>query len=147
MKKYLTILFFFLSLVNFAQSDSSFVSTIKQLPIHEMRLMTPDSNFTTVNNDSIIIGEIVEICKSQYNIAGQTVGVIKLLTNNSNVNFQVLFFDNLLITDLEIGANVNFEIQPYSPNNEDLNKTMGVCCVAINGYNLGILKKVNIKGY
>ncbi|MFT5822644.1 MAG: hypothetical protein ACI8ZM_003900 [Crocinitomix sp.] len=145
MRNILTILCFFITLCSFGQSDSIYVTNGKELPIEDIRLMTPDTNFTTIENDSIVNGEIIEICRSSFTIFGQLVGLIQLQTESMNKPFQILILDNQFISELEIGKTVSLKISPYNPGNKDLNQSTGLCCIGINGYNLSFLTGLNIK--
>ncbi|NOQ73139.1 MAG: hypothetical protein GQ574_14125 [Crocinitomix sp.] len=145
MKNHLTILCLFLTLISFGQSDSILVSNGKERPIEDIRLMTPDSNFTTIAHDSIVSGEIIEICRSSFTIFGQIVGLIQLQTEFVKKPFQILLLDNQFISGLEIGKTVSLKIAPYKPDNKELNKSTGLCCIGINGYNLSFLIGVAVE--
>ena len=141
MRIYLVIIIIGFNHLIFGQGNEKTSFDLKRLPIGEIRLMTPDTNFTTINKDSTLNGEIIEICGSQILLLGQTIGVLKLKTSNEIYPFQVLFFDNNLVEGYKTEDIMKLSVAPYNHKDEKLNSSTGITCIGINGFNLCRLKE------
>lgn len=144
MKRLLFVLYLFIPSVLAAQTYTiQIVVDIKDLDPSELRMKLPDSNFTTSIRDTVIRGEILEICNGSYaHPAGFVLGVLKVKSSKSDTIYQIVVQKNNQIEGLEIGQQIRAFVKPYHPKDAALNKTTGLACSAITGYNLYQLRKV-----
>ncbi|QNR25116.1 hypothetical protein [Croceimicrobium hydrocarbonivorans] len=144
MKTILTIISLFLTTLLSAQNDTlELIVDLKNIETRDIRNMIPDSKFTTPLKDTTLTGEIVELCKG-YHIhhLGYILGILKIKSSITDSIFQIILPDNDQVNHLTKGQQVTVIIEPYNPDDKELNETTGLTCTTIRGSNLSKLKKI-----
>lgn len=105
---------------------------IQKMPIREISNTIPDSNYRTINSDTIVEGEIGQICLFRSNNSGHGApSQIGSFTIHDSVNqneVQVIFIDNSKVENLKNGEVVSLELTKYDPKDSDFSGISHLSC-------------------
>lgn len=136
MKLLVTIFFLTKTLFLFGQGNFISQEDLAKLTKREVRNALPDSDYTTSKQDTLLFGQVLEVCVPIWmHFGGGSAGVIKIRPSKSDSVYQIIFTMDDSIQDLIIGQTLEFEVEPYSPEDSDFDE-IGLSCMAIKRWNL-----------